>query len=102
VTVTREFLDFAPVLRAIGRLHLGTDNVDLEACLDRRVRVIQPINASVRSHAEYLLASLLLLFRRGMVAALQGDRTRRGRSGANCMAPRWGSSGWHPRRMPWP
>ena len=74
VMVTREFLDFAPVLRAVGRMHVGTDNTDLEACRDHRVRVIQPINAHVRSNAEYLLASLLLLFRRGIGTALKGDR----------------------------
>ena len=74
VAVTREFLDFAPVLRAVARMHVGTDNTDLEACRDRRVRVIQPINAHVRSNAEYLLASLLLLWRRGIGSALKGDR----------------------------
>ncbi|MBC5781722.1 hydroxyacid dehydrogenase [Ramlibacter sp. USB13] len=74
VTVTREFLDFAPVLRGLARMHVGTDNTDLEACRDRRVRVIQPINAHVRSNAEYLLASLLLLFRRGIGTALKGER----------------------------
>jgi phosphoglycerate dehydrogenase-like enzyme len=74
VLVTREFLDFAPVLRALARMHVGTDNTDLEACRDRRVRVIQAINAHVRSNAEYLLASLLLLFRRGIGNALKGDR----------------------------
>jgi phosphoglycerate dehydrogenase-like enzyme len=72
--VTREFLDFAPVLRAIARMHVGTDNTDLEACRERRVRVIQAINAHVRSNAEYLLAGLLLLFRRGLANALKGDR----------------------------
>jgi phosphoglycerate dehydrogenase-like enzyme len=72
--VTREFLDFAPVLRAVARMHVGSDNTDLEACRERRVRVIQPINAHVRSNAEYLLASLLLLFRRGIGNALKGDR----------------------------
>src|SRR3989338_7080221 len=30
--VTREFLDFMPKLKAVGRLHVGTDNTDLEAC----------------------------------------------------------------------
>lgn len=74
LAVTREFLDFAPVLRAVGRMHVGTDNTDLEACRERRVRVIQPINAHVRSNAEYLLASLLLLYRRGIGSSLKGDR----------------------------
>ncbi|AEG94256.1 NAD(P)-dependent oxidoreductase [Ramlibacter tataouinensis] len=74
VVVTREFLDFAPRLRAIARMHVGTDNTDLEACRDRKVRVIQASTANVRSNAEYLLASLLLLYRRGLGATLGGNR----------------------------
>jgi len=74
LAVTREFLDFAPVLRALARMHEGTDNTDLEACRERRIRVLQAVNAHVRSNAEYLLASLLLLYRRAIGSALKGDR----------------------------
>ncbi len=74
VPVTREFLDFAPRLRAVARMHVGTDNTDLEACRDRHVRVIQASTATVRSNAEYLLASLLLLYRRGIGSVMAGDR----------------------------
>ncbi|TFZ05204.1 hydroxyacid dehydrogenase [Ramlibacter henchirensis] len=74
VVVTQEFLDFAPRLKAIARMHGGTDNTDLEACRERGVRVIQATTANVRSNAEYLLASLLLLYRRGIGAALSADR----------------------------
>lgn len=72
--VTREFLDFAPVLKAVARMHVGTDNTDLEACRERRVRVIQAAAANVRSNAEYLLAALLTLYRRGLGESLAGDR----------------------------
>jgi len=74
VPVTREFLDFAPVLRAVARIHGGSDNIDLEACRDRKVRMVQASSAHVRSNAEYLLASLLLLYRRGVADSLKGDR----------------------------
>lgn len=74
VVITRKLLDFAPVLRVVARLHVGTENTDLEACRDHRVRVIQGTHAHVRSNAEYLLASLLLLMRRGIGAALKGER----------------------------
>jgi phosphoglycerate dehydrogenase-like enzyme len=74
VVVTREFLDFAPLLKAVARVHVGTDNTDLEACHDRRVRVIQASTANVRSNAEYLLAALLLLYRRGIASSLMGER----------------------------
>jgi D-3-phosphoglycerate dehydrogenase len=74
VVVTREFLDFAPLLKAVARVHVGTDNTDLEACRDRDVRVIQANMANIRSNAEYLLAALLLLYRRGIALSLAGDR----------------------------
>jgi D-3-phosphoglycerate dehydrogenase len=74
IQVTREFLDFAPVLKAVARMHVGTDNTDLEACRERSVRVIQATTANVRSNAEYLLAALLLLYRRGIGSSLIGDR----------------------------
>ena len=72
--VTREFLDFLPKLKAVGRLHVGTDNADLEACKDRDIKVIHASSANVRSNAEYLLSCLLLLYRRGVVSALMGRR----------------------------
>lgn len=72
--VTRDFLDFAPRLKAIARLHGGTDNTDLEACRERGVRVIHASTANVRANAEYLLGALLMLYRRGIVSTLAGDR----------------------------
>ena len=72
--VTREFLDFAPLLKAVARMHVGTDNTDLAACRERRVRVIQSSTANVRSNAEYLLASLLALLRPGLGEAVAGER----------------------------
>ncbi|HZY17469.1 MAG TPA: NAD(P)-dependent oxidoreductase [Ramlibacter sp.] len=81
LVVTSEFLDFAPVLEAVARLHVGTDNTDLEACRQRQVRVIHASTANVRSNAEYLLASLLLLFRRGIGSALSGERHAEARLG---------------------
>ena len=72
--VTRELLDFSPRLKAVARLHVGTDNTDLEACTERGIKVIHANSATVRSNAEYLLSSLLLLYRRGVVSSLIGRR----------------------------
>ncbi len=72
--VTRGFLDFLPRLRAVGRLHIGTDNIDMEACKERDIKVVHASSANVRSNAEYLLSSLLLLCRRGLVSALMGHK----------------------------
>ena len=72
--VTRAFLDFLPMLKAVARLHVGTDNTDLEACKERDIKVIHASSANVRSNAEYLLSTLLLLYRRGIVASLVGRK----------------------------
>ena len=72
--ITRELLDFLPRLKAVARLHVGTDNTDLQACHERGIKLVHARSASVRSNAEYLLSSLLLLYRRGLVSALMGRR----------------------------
>ena len=81
VVVTEEFLDSAPLLKAVARMHASTDNTDLEACRNRNVRVIQATSSSIRSNAEYLLASLLMLYRRGIGSSLAGDRHAESRLG---------------------
>jgi len=63
--INGHLLDLAPRLVAIGRIHDGTDDIDYEACQRRGVRVIQASEATVRASAEYLLSSLLTLYRHG-------------------------------------
>jgi phosphoglycerate dehydrogenase-like enzyme len=72
--VTRDLLDFLPKLKAVARLHVGTDNTDLEACKEREIKVIHASSANVRSNAEYLLSTLLLLYRRGILSSLDGRK----------------------------
>jgi phosphoglycerate dehydrogenase-like enzyme len=74
VVVTRELLDFAPLLRTVARMHASGDNTDLQACRDRKVRVIQATTSNIRANAEYLIASLLLMFRTGILTSLLGER----------------------------
>ncbi len=93
--VTRALLDRAPQLRAIGRIHDGTENVDFEACQRRHVRVIQTASATVRASAEYLLLTLLTLFRQGVAKrgdASQRSRKRRGREINDCVVGLFGLS----------
>ena len=72
--VTRDFLNFLPKLKAVARLHVGTDNTDLQACQERDIKVVHASSANVRSNAEYLLATLMLLYRRGVVSSLMGRK----------------------------
>lgn len=81
VVVTRELLDWAPLLRAVARMHASGDNTDLEACRERKVRVVQATTSNIRANAEYLIASLLLMFRPGIVAALTDERPADNRLG---------------------
>ena len=100
--VTRDFLDFLPKLRAVGRLHVGTDNTDLEACKERGIKVIHASSANVRSNAEYLLSSLLLLYRRGVVSALMGRRHPAGQMGRELHGSTIGILGLAPTHTRWP
>ena len=72
--VTRDLLDCLPKLKVMGRLHVATDNTDMEACQERGIRVVHSSGVNVRSNAEYLLAALLLMYRRGVVSAFMGSR----------------------------
>lgn len=64
--VNSQLLDFAPRLAVLGRLHEDTENIDYEACQKRGVRIIVASGATARANAEYLLSTLLALFRHGV------------------------------------
>jgi phosphoglycerate dehydrogenase-like enzyme len=70
--INREFLENAKSLEVIARLSTGSDNVDLESCQELGVRFIQARSANVRANAEFMLGTLLLMFRRGVMSALLG------------------------------
>jgi (S)-sulfolactate dehydrogenase len=50
-------------LEAVGRLGVGLDNIDLEACAARAIRVVPATGANDVSVAEYVLATMLILLR---------------------------------------
>jgi phosphoglycerate dehydrogenase-like enzyme len=70
VIVNQDFLDFAPSLEVVARLQIGTDNIDLETCRERGIKVVQARSANVRANAEFLVGALLMLYRQGMLSAL--------------------------------
>lgn len=61
--VDEELLAAAPELRVVGRLGVGLDNIDLNACRQRGVVVHPATGANARAVAEYVIAAVLLLFR---------------------------------------
>jgi len=61
--VDRALLEAAPALRAVGRLGVGLDNIDVAACSARGVEVIPATGANSQSVAEYVIAVAMLLLR---------------------------------------
>ncbi|XYI31029.1 (S)-sulfolactate dehydrogenase [Cupriavidus oxalaticus] len=71
----------APSLRVVGRLGVGLDNIDVDACRERGIRVIPAAGANARSVAEYVVTTAALLLRgaygsSALVAAGQWPRAR--------------------------
>ncbi|HSS65520.1 MAG TPA: hydroxyacid dehydrogenase [Gammaproteobacteria bacterium] len=67
-SVTESLLDAGTSLEVVGRLGVGLDNIDLRACKARGIRVFPATGANVNSVAEYVIAALLILFRRAYTA----------------------------------
>ena len=61
--VRGSLLEAAKNLRVVGRLGVGLDNIDVQACKDRNITVIPATGANNVSVAEYVMAGLLMLSR---------------------------------------
>jgi len=61
--VDRALLNAAPRLRVIGRLGVGLDNIDLDACREQGIAVCPATGANDGAVAEYVLGTALLLLR---------------------------------------
>lgn len=70
-------LDFAPVLRAVGRVSAGSENIDLLACERRGVEVVRSHTASARAEAEFAIGAMLALLRRVPVRGPDGTLSGR-------------------------
>lgn len=79
--VNREVLAAAPRLRAVGRLGVGLDNIDVAACEAAGVAIYPAIGANSLAVAEYVVATAMVLLRGAYlssndVAAGEWPRTR--------------------------
>ena len=61
--VGASFLASAPKLKAVGRLGVGLDNIDVDACKARDVAVFPATGANDVSVAEYVIGATMLLLR---------------------------------------
>lgn len=67
--VTKAILAAAPKLECIGRLGVGLDNIDLDACKARGVTVYPATGANEVTVAEYVMGAILTLMRKGVYSA---------------------------------
>lgn len=61
-------LDAAPLLRVVGRLGVGLDNIDMDACAARGIAVYPATGANDASVAEYVITAAMVLLRRAWFA----------------------------------
>lgn len=66
-------LQHAPMLRAVGRVRAGAENIDLEACARAGVEVVRALTASASAEAEFMIHALLSLLRRFPVMGADGN-----------------------------
>jgi D-3-phosphoglycerate dehydrogenase len=57
--VDAALLEASPVLRVVGRAGVGLDNIDLEACRSRGVRVVHTPDANTQAVVEYVWGLIL-------------------------------------------
>jgi len=61
--VDQELLERAPELKVVGRLGVGLDNIDLDACKSRGIAVHPATGANAISVAEYVICAAMSLVR---------------------------------------
>jgi len=72
VALDAQVLHYAPVLRAVGRLSSGAENIDLDACGRAGVEVVRSVTASAVAEAEFMVGALLAMLRRVPVVNAEG------------------------------
>ena len=82
VALDAQALHFAPVLRAVGRLSAGVENLDLEAFARAGIEIVRPGTASAGAEAEFAIGAMLQLLRRVPVLGNGGMRVGRELAGA--------------------
>src|SRR5262249_53245342 len=72
--VTAKVIEHAPLLKVLGRLGVGLDNIDLDACKARKIEVIPATGANALAVAEYVICAAMLLLRRCFLVSAEVAR----------------------------
>ena len=82
LSLDAQTLHSAPVLRAIGRVSAGAENIDIDACAKAGVEVVRSSTATAQAEAEFVIGAMLSLLRRVPVKGSDGMRVGRELGGA--------------------
>lgn len=72
VSIDAEALTRAPMLKAVGRLSAGAENIDYDACARAGVEVVRHSDATAQAEAEFMVGALLQMLRRVPVVSAEG------------------------------
>lgn len=72
VALDAQALARAPQLRIVGRLSVGAENIDLDACSRAGIEVVRPASASAVAEAEFVIGALLQMLRRVPILNSEG------------------------------
>lgn len=95
--VDAELLEHAHKLEAVGRLGVGLDNIDLDACAKRGIKVYPATGANDLSVVEYVIATTLVLLRGAFLSTVEviaGDWPRTRLMGREISGKRMGLVGF--------
>jgi (S)-sulfolactate dehydrogenase len=95
--VTASLIQTAPKLQCVGRLGVGLDNIDQEACAARDITVYPATGANNLSVAEYVITSAAILLRGAYFRheqMLAGDWPRQAASGSEISGKALGLVGY--------
>lgn len=71
--VDAEMLSFAPLLRAVGRIAPGLENIDTDACTKAGVELVRGATSTAAAEAEFMIGALIGLLRPGMLGGRSGS-----------------------------
>ena len=70
-------LPLAPMMRAVGRINSGAENIDAEACQRAGIEVVRSATATAQAEAEFMIGAILSMLRRVPVEGADGMRVGR-------------------------
>ena len=70
--VDAETLSFAPLLRAVGRVGPGLENIDIDACVRAGIELVRGTAATAPAEAEFLIGGIINLLRPGAMGGRIG------------------------------